>query len=195
MNNDDIKKYIDKLKRLENQLSTESEDLSFIGELDSILHQLNNDIKNQLNVDNNMLKVRYKKLVDNAVEPSYAKDGDAGLDLTVSSISENTSFHVTYKFGISVEIPNGYVGLLFPRSSVRNFEIILSNCVGVIDSGYRGELQATFKKTNGLDSLSYRVGERGAQLIILPYPRIKMIESDELSSTERGDKGYGSSGI
>ena len=93
-----------------------------------------------------------------------------------------------------MEIPKGYVGLVFPRSSIRNQDLILSNCVGVIDSGYRGELQATFKKTNGLDSLKYKVGERGAQIVILPYPQIRMIESNELSNTERGEGGFGSTG-
>jgi dUTP pyrophosphatase len=194
MNNDDIKKYIDRLKSLEIELSNDDGDLSFIGELDSILDQLNTDIKNQMKVDENVLNVKYKKLTDNAVEPSYAKHGDAGLDLTITSIISETDTNITYGFGISVEIPFGYVGLLFPRSSVRNFQIILSNCVGVIDSGYRGEIQATFKKTN-TEAISYQVNERGAQLIIMPYPQIRMVQSDELSSTERGDKGYGSSGI
>jgi dUTP pyrophosphatase len=93
-----------------------------------------------------------------------------------------------------MEIPFGYVGLIFPRSSVRNQDLILSNCVGVIDSGYRGELQATFKKTNGLDSVRYNVGERGAQIVILPYPQIEMFEKSELSETDRGEGGYGSTG-
>jgi len=84
--------------------------------------------------------------------------------------------------------------LVFPRSSVRNQDLILSNSVGVIDSGYRGEIQATFKKTNGLDSIKYKVGERGAQIIIIPYPKVTIIESDELSDTERGEGGFGSTG-
>ena len=92
------------------------------------------------------------------------------------------------------KIPQGYVGLVFPRSSVRNQDLILSNCVGVIDSGYRGELQATFKKTNGLDSFKYKVGERGAQIIILPYPQVFMTEVPELSNSERGEGGFGSTG-
>jgi dUTP pyrophosphatase len=94
-----------------------------------------------------------------------------------------------------MEIPKGYVGLVFPRSSVRNQDLLLSNCVGVIDSGYRGEIQATFKKTNGLDSLKYNVGDRGAQIMILPYPQVKMNEVTELSNTERGDGGFGSTGV
>jgi dUTP pyrophosphatase len=138
--------------------------------------------------------VKVKKLDPNAVIPSYSKVGDAGMDLTITREIENTSFSVSYGFGIAMEIPKGFVGLVFPRSSVRNQDLILSNCVGVIDSGYRGELQATFKKTNGLDSLKYKVGERGAQIIILPYPQVFMTEVPELSNSERGEGGFGSTG-
>ena len=80
-----------------------------------------------------------------------------------------------------MEIPEGFVGLVFPRSSIRKYDLTLSNSVGVIDSGYRGELQATFKKTNGLDSLAYKVGDRIAQIMIIPYPPIQFVEVDELS--------------
>ena len=138
--------------------------------------------------------VKIKKLSEDAGIPSYSKSGDAGMDLTITREIENTSFHVTYGFGIAMEIPKGYVGLVFPRSSVRNFDLLLTNSVGVIDSGYRGEIQATFKKTNGLDSFKYKVGERGAQIVILPYPQIEFNETNELSSTERGEGGFGSTG-
>ena len=140
------------------------------------------------------MKVKIKKLHKNAVIPKYAKSGDAGMDLTAVDIIENTTFQVTYDLGISVEIPEGFVGLVFPRSSIRNKELILSNSVGVIDSGYRGNIQATFIKTNGLDSNKYYVHERVAQLLIIPYPQIEFEEVEELSETERGAGGYGSSG-
>jgi dUTP pyrophosphatase len=162
-----------------------------------VLNKINTDIKNETQetpIYNNSLIVKVKKLSDNAVIPSYSKVGDAGMDLTITREIENTSFSVSYGFGISMEIPKNFVGLVFPRSSVRNQDLILSNCVGVIDSGYRGEIQATFKKTNGLDSIKYKVGDRGAQIIILPYPQVKMVESDELSDTERGTGGFGSTG-
>ena len=145
------------------------------------------------------MQVKIKKLVPEAVIPSYSKDGDAGMDLTITKIYSNTTFDITYGFGIAMEIPKGYVGLVFPRSSIRKTDLALTNCVGVIDSGYRGELQATFKKIYGkndvrIDETDYKVGDRGAQIIILPYPQIKMIESEELSNTERGDGGFGSTG-
>jgi dUTP pyrophosphatase len=198
MNKEEIEDYIKKLKEFETELSNEDDlDFNFINELNGVLNKINTDIKNETQetpIVNNSLVVKVKKLSDNAVIPSYSKVGDAGMDLTITREIENTSFSVSYGFGISMEIPKNFVGLVFPRSSVRNQDLILSNCVGVIDSGYRGELQATFKKTNGLDSFKYKVGERGAQIIILPYPQVKMVESDELSDTERGTGGFGSTG-
>ena len=140
------------------------------------------------------MKVRIKKLNENAVIPSYAKDGDAGMDLVATKIISNTTFDVSYGTDLAMEIPKGFVGLVFPRSSIRKYELALSNSVGVIDSGYRGELQATFKKENGLDSLAYKVGDRIAQIMIIPYPPIEFEETDELSDTERGEGGFGSTG-
>ena len=140
------------------------------------------------------MNIKIKKIHPNAVIPSYSKPGDAGMDLTACNITSNTTFEVTYDIGIALEIPDGYVGLIFPRSSIRSYELVLSNSVGVIDSKYRGNIQATFNKTNGLDSMKYKVGERIAQLIIIPYPQITFEEVDELSETERGAGGFGSSG-
>jgi dUTP pyrophosphatase len=140
------------------------------------------------------MKVRIKKLSETAVIPTYAKDGDAGMDLVATRIISNTTFDVSYGTDLAMEIPNGFVGLVFPRSSVRKYELALSNSVGVIDSGYRGELQATFKKTNGLDSLAYKVGDRIAQIMIIPHPPIEFKEVNDLSDTERGDGGFGSTG-
>jgi dUTP pyrophosphatase len=140
------------------------------------------------------MEVRIKKLSETAVIPTYAKDGDAGMDLVATRIISNTTFDVSYGTDLAMEIPKGFVGLVFPRSSVRKYELALSNSVGVIDSGYRGELQATFKKTNGLDSLAYKVGDRIAQIMIIPHPPIEFKEVDDLSDTERGDGGFGSTG-
>ena len=140
------------------------------------------------------MKVKIKKLSPDAVIPTYAKDGDAGMDLVATKITSNTTFDISYGIDLAMEIPKGFVGLVFPRSSIRKYELALTNSVGVIDSGYRGEIQATFKKTNGLDSLSYKVGDRIAQIMIIPHPDIQFEEADELSDTERGDGGFGSTG-
>jgi dUTP pyrophosphatase len=140
------------------------------------------------------MKVKIKLLDDNSVKPAYAKESDAGLDLVATKIISNTSFQITYGLGIAMEIPDGMVGLVFPRSSIRNTELILSNSVGVVDAGYRGELQATFIKLNGLDSIAYNVGDRVCQIIIVPHPVIQLKVVDELSESSRGIGGFGSTG-
>jgi dUTP pyrophosphatase len=139
------------------------------------------------------MKVKIKRLHKDAVIPSYAKAGDAGLDLVATSIISFDKEQVTYGTGIAIEIPEGYVGLVFPRSSIRKYEQYLSNSVGVIDSGYRGEIQATFNSRYYAD-VKYKVGDKIAQILIMPYPSIEFEETDELSSTERGDGGFGSTG-
>jgi len=142
------------------------------------------------------MKVRIKKLNENAVIPSYAKDGDAGMDLVATSIISENDTQITYGIGLALEIPNGFVGLIFPRSSVRKTRLMLSNCVGVVDSGYRGELQATFNKVNqnSIAENDYKVGDRIAQIMIIPHPPIEFKEVDDLSETERGEGGFGSTG-
>lgn len=147
------------------------------------------------------MEVKIKKLVEGAVIPSYAKPGDAGLDLTAVSYDykEDIDCHV-YGTGIAVEIPEGYVGLVYPRSSNRKTEAYMTNHVGVIDSGYRGEIMVSFKlrdyKEGQIKQLfkPYEVGDKIAQLIIISYPKIEFKVVDELSTTERGEGGHGSTG-
>jgi dUTP pyrophosphatase len=141
--------------------------------------------------------VNIKKIHPDAVIPSYAKSGDAGLDLVATTIMGETLGSITYGLGIALEIPEGFVGLVFPRSSIRKTNLQLSNSVGVIDSGYRGELQATFNKIQGIDNVereNYKVGDRVCQIIIIPHPPIEFNEVNELSNTERGEGGFGSTG-
>lgn len=143
------------------------------------------------------MEVRIKRLTPNAIIPTYAKEGDAGMDLVATSIISETTTNVTYGTGLAMEIRDGFVGLVFPRSSIRKYDLALTNCVGVIDSGYRGEIQATFKKTNwlkGNESEKYQIGDRIAQIIIIPHPQIQFDEVNELSDTERGEGGFGSTG-
>lgn len=137
------------------------------------------------------MKVKIKKLHPDAVIPKYAKPGDAGLDLTAVDVDADGST-LTYKTGLAIEIPPWHVGLLFPRSSVYKTGQTLTNCVGVIDSGYRGEIM--LKYTLSPYQREYDIGDRVGQLIIMPYPRIDFVETDKLIPTERGDGGYGSTG-
>lgn len=150
------------------------------------------------------MEVKIKKVHPDAVIPCYAKDGDAGLDLTATSMHYDEEGNVCYGTGLAFEIPKGYVGLIFPRSSICKKGILLSNSVGVIDSGYRGEVSFKFKPsmvylsalglTVGKNDKVYGVGERVGQIIIMPYPTIEFVEVEDLSETERGEGGYGSSG-
>lgn len=136
------------------------------------------------------INVKIKRLSSTAKLPTKAHATDAGYDLYASSCHyEDGMLH--YGTGVAVEIPAGYVGLVFPRSSIANTHLTLSNSVGVIDSGYRGEIKAKFRKGG---SKGYKVGERIAQLIIMPYPEVTFEEVDELSESDRGTGGYGSSG-
>jgi len=141
------------------------------------------------------MKVRIKKLSENAVIPTYAKDGDAGMDLVATSIKFDGT-QVTYGTGLAMEIPEGFVGLVFPRSSIRKTDLSLSNSVGVIDSGYRGEIQATFnqKSLSKDGQILYGVGDRIMQIMIIPHPPVHFIEVNELSDTLRGEGGFGSTG-
>ncbi len=153
------------------------------------------------------MQVKIKKLKPNAVIPTYAKTGDAGMDLVATEILKDTPEQISYGTGIALEIPEGFVGLVFPRSSIRKTGLQLSNSVGVIDSGYRGEIQATFNKVFGGDRFYdetklteitsndfYKVGDRIAQIMIIPHPTIEFEEANELSDTERGEGGFGSTG-
>lgn len=172
------------------------------------------------------MEVKIKKLDKNAIIPKYAKNGDAGMDLTAVGYYYDADGCIVYKTGLAIEIPEGFVGLVFPRSSVSKKDVFLTNGVGVIDSGYRGEILAKFKPVAFFEpndytefdddkfkscadvhlpqsedeevyenAIKYNIGERIAQLIIIPYPKIEFKEVEELTKTERGDGGYGSSGL
>lgn len=138
------------------------------------------------------MEVKIMKISETAIIPKYAKVGDAGLDLTATTISKSEDI-VTYGTGLAIEIPKGYVGLLFPRSSIYKTGLNLCNSVGVIDSGFRGEITLKFDCKNVIKQ--YTVGHRIGQIVIIPYPNVEFVEVGELSKTERGEQGYGSTNI
>lgn len=148
----------------------------------------------------NILKVKIKKTHPSAEIPSYAKPGDAGMDITAISKSKDKMGNVCYGTGLAFEIPEGHVMLLFSRSSICKTDLLLTNAVGVVDSGYRGEISLKFLNASrnniylGEAGTSYEVGDRIGQAIILPYPEIQFEEVEELTETERGTAGYGSTG-
>lgn len=162
----------------------------------------------------NAITVKIRRYTKQASIPKYITEHSAGLDfVAISCEYDREEKCQVYHTGISVEIPEGYVGLLFPKSGISKRTQYLTNCVGVIDSDYRGEVKAKFKgdalhtlftmKTYGgwiwrkllskfiLHSNTYAPGDAIFQMIILPYPKVKFLEVEELSSTERGDKGFG----
>lgn len=141
------------------------------------------------------MNLKFKKLSDSAVEPSYMKDGDAGLDLTATKIIKNSLFEVWYNTDIAIEIPKGHFGMLVPRSSITNdSSLIMSNSLGIIDAGFRGGMQVRFNRTikGFFNRKKYKKGDRIAQLIIVPFKTAKLEQAIFLSKTERGTGGHGS---
>lgn len=151
------------------------------------------------------MEVKIKKLYKDSRIPTKAHTTDAGYDLYAHSKSYDYDGNVVYGSGVAMEIPKGYVGLIFPRSSNAQKDLLLSNSVGVIDSGYRGEISFKFKPSNVIEKpdlayipemiRKYDVNERIGQIIIMPYPEIEFAEVEELSASDRGTGGYGSSGV
>lgn len=143
------------------------------------------------------MEIKFKRLADSAILPIRANAGDAGLDLTATRITQEINecgqLTLVYHTDLAVEIPVGYVGLLFSRSSIANKSLILTNCVGVIDSGYRGEIMAKMRSTTDVVPAVYKPGERFAQLVIVPLAEYNIVEATDLSNSDRGENGFGSS--
>lgn len=136
------------------------------------------------------------KLEDGAPLPRHAHKGDAGLDLTSrESVDVWPGQTVMVTTGVACQIPSGYVGLCFPRSGLAlKHGISLANCVGVIDSGYRGVIHAPLHNI-GDEVRHVDEGERVMQMVIVQYETVTCVEADELDSTERGERGFGSTGL
>ncbi|MBT6689787.1 dUTP diphosphatase [archaeon] len=100
--------------------------------------------------------------------------------------------YIEYGTGLAFEVPEGHVMLMFPRSSNTKSDLILGNSVGVLDSGYRGELMIRFNVIG--DKGHYEVGDRIVQIMILPCPEVEFVESEELSESSRGEGRFGSTG-
>lgn len=136
------------------------------------------------------------RLSDGAELPRYAHEGDAGLDLRIThDVALEPGARATVGTGLSVEIPQGCVGLVFPRSGLASKHgITLSNSVGVIDSGYRGEIGATLLNQSD-ETATLDAGTRVCQLIVMPFVPCELVPCEELTETERGAAGFGSTGI
>lgn len=144
------------------------------------------------------MEIKYKRLSEKAVAPVRAHKSDAGFDLTVSRITtelnECGQLVLVYHTDLAFEIPEGYYGQLMTRSSISKKSLRLTTSSSVIDSGYRGEVTAKFMSTTDVVPAVYQEGERFAQLLILPLPEVEFVEADELSESDRGEGGFGSTG-
>lgn len=152
-------------------------------------------------VKNDIIDVKIVKISEDAIIPTYSQIGDAGLDLTATSMIV-TDGYIQYGTSLTIEIPEGYFGLLLPRSSITKAPpgVSLKNNCGIIDSNYRGELLLRFELPYNMsygisnDFIVPKIGDRVGQLIILPYPKINFILSENISETNRGSGGFGSTG-
>jgi len=138
------------------------------------------------------MDIKIKRLCEEAVMPFYATEGSAGFDLTAIRKEHIDGAMARFYFGLAFQIPKGYVGLIFPRSSIVNTCHRLGNAVGVIDSDYIGEVSATFDYV--FNGRKYKVGERVCQMVIVPFENCNIVEVNELEETERGIGGHGSTG-
>jgi len=143
-----------------------------------------------------LIEIAVQRLRAEAVVPTRAYSGDAGLDLVACERCElGPGERAVVPTGVAVAVPEGYAGFVQPRSGLaRRNGISIVNTPGLIDSGYRGELQVTLLNTDREQSFTVEPGMRIAQLVVLPVPEIELVEVDELPASERGTAGFGSSG-
>ena len=136
------------------------------------------------------------KLTDNAVLPTRAHEGDAGLDLYACEAAHiGPGERWSVGTGVAVEIPDGHAGLVLPRSGLaRDHGISLVNAPGLIDAGYRGELRVLLLNNDPADIFRIAAGDRIAQLVLVPVAIAAASEAPELADSGRGDGGFGSSG-
>lgn len=135
------------------------------------------------------------KVMDGSELPRYANEGDAGFDMLLTEDCRlEPNARAIVGLGSAFEIPSGCVGLLFPHSGLANNGVTLSGGVGVIDSYYRGEAIATFINLS-CDIVNLPKGSRACQMVIVPFVPCELVEVEELTDTERGTDGFGSTGI
>ncbi len=142
------------------------------------------------------MQLPFQKLRDEAVLPSYARTGDAALDLTAAEGAEiGPGERTLVPTGVAVAIPEGHAGLVLPRSGLASREgLTLANSPGLIDSGYRGEVTCAMVNLDRTSSVTIHKGDRIAQLLIVPIAVIEPAWADELPPSERGSGGFGSTG-
>lgn len=143
-----------------------------------------------------MTKILIKRLDPTVPLPSYAKAGDAGADLaTRIDFTINPGERMLVPTGISIALPNGYVALVHPRSGLAiKHGISMVNTPGTVDAGYRGELQVILINHDLTQPVSFKKGDRIAQLVIQQVERAEFVEVQDLPGSERSTGGFGSTG-
>lgn len=142
-----------------------------------------------------MIELPIQRLHDDAVLPTQAYAGDAGLDLAAAEhVVLEPGARATVGTGLAVAIPEGYAGYVQPRSGLASRHgITIVNTPGLVDSGYRGELRVVLLNTDRTEPFTVEPGMRIAQLVVLPVPGVEVVEVEELPASERGVRGFGSS--
>jgi len=142
------------------------------------------------------MELACRRLTDDATLPTRAHEGDAGLDLyAAEAASLGPGERTSVGTGVAVEIPEGHAGLVLPRSGLAaRHGIALVNAPGLIDAGYRGEVRVLLLNTDPEEAFEIGQGDRIAQLIVTPFAPVEPVEALELSASERGGGGFGSSG-
>lgn len=156
------------------------------------------------------MEIKIKRLSEKAIVPTKAFQTDAGFDMTAISMEYDVYGNVVYGFGWAFDIPEGYVGLLFPRSSCSHYDMSMPNSIGVIDAGYHGEVKAKYRPTstmpvrgsqtdcvevyNSNKSDIFKVGDKVAQMVIVELPKVNFTEVEELPQSARGEGGWGHTG-
>jgi dUTP pyrophosphatase len=144
-----------------------------------------------------MTELRVTRLRDDAVLPVRARNGDAGLDLTAcEAVTLGPGGRAAVGTGLAVAIPEGHAGLVVPRSGLAlRHGLAVVNAPGVIDAGYRGEVRVILLNTDRDHPFTVEPGMRIAQLLVVPALPVEIVETAELTATERGEGGFGSSGV
>jgi dUTP pyrophosphatase len=142
-------------------------------------------------------ELRVMKLRDDAVLPSRAHSGDAGFDLSAcEEITIGVGERATVGTGLAIEIPDGHAGLVAPRSGLAlRHGLSMVNAPGVIDAGYRGEVRMILLNTDREHAFTVEPGMRIAQLVVVPIASVELVETREVTATDRGEGGFGSSGL
>ena len=148
-------------------------------------------------MSNGSVSVRIRRLSDDVVLPSYAHAGDAGMDLrSTETVTLQPFERRLVATGLAVAIPDGYAGLVLPRSGLALKKgLTVANTPGLIDAHYRGELKVIAINVDPKNSVTIEAGDRIAQLVIQRVPDVQLIEVAELDDTDRGEGGFGSSGV